>query len=111
MEPLKSLIPFAKWLLRIAAALVIYSLYFDTAIQFSFNSAEYFIALVAVIFAVLLLVGGFIKKPSMTVTSGLIIFLVSLIMLFLDGADLDSIITHSPTLAVGFYFMARGNRG
>ncbi len=110
MEPVKSFLPFGKWLLRIALALIIYIRYMDTTLTFSFNSAGYFISALLVIFGVLLLAGGFTKKSDLTVISGLLIFLLALIMIFIDGFTVSRLITHFPASAMGFYFMARGNK-
>ena len=112
MKPLKSLVPLAKWLLRIAVLAIVYQKYFDTAISFKFNNLSYFVSLLMVVFAALLFVGGFLKKPALTVVSGLIIFIVSLVVLFgLTGFNLNSILKIFPLAALGFYFLARGNMG
>ncbi|MBN2522978.1 MAG: hypothetical protein JXB24_06865 [Bacteroidales bacterium] len=111
MEPMKSLVPMAKWLLRIAVALIVYGAFLNTALSFSFSGAGYYFALAMVIFTILLLVGGFLKKSSMTVISGLVILVLSVILMFTGGISLGSIIANFATAAIGFYFMARGNLG
>ena len=111
MEPLKSLIPLAKWLLRIAMGLMVYSIYFHTFREFDVKSVSWFLSLLALLFAVFLLVGGFMKKNSLTVVSGMILFLVSLLMIFMGDIDIQGVIRNVPPAAIGFYFMARGNRG
>ncbi|MGD2033675.1 MAG: hypothetical protein PVF73_01365 [Bacteroidales bacterium] len=109
MEPIRSLVPLAKWLLRIAVALIVYTQFLSTALSFSFDNAYYFLALAMVIFAILLVVGGFLKKHSMTVISGLVLLVLSVILMFTGGISLASIIGNFTTAAIGFYFMARGN--
>jgi len=109
MNPIKSLVPTAKWLLKIAVVVIIYHKYFDFAAKFDFDSLEYFIALVMVIAAVALIVGGFTKKNQTTVLSGLVICILSVIMMFVDGFDLNSIMEQFAPAALGFYYMARGN--
>lgn len=101
----------AKWLLRIALAVLVYERYFDLLLNFDFSSVPWLISLLMVLFTVLLLAGGFAKKASLTVISGLLVALLSVIMIFFDGVDLGSIATHIAPAAIGFYFMARGNRG
>jgi len=110
MEPVKSFLPIAKWMLRLALALLIYIRYMDLVLGFSFDSAAYFIAAGLVIFGVLLVAGGFTKKSDLTVVSGLLIFLLALIMVFIDNFSVNRLITHFPVAAMGFYFMARGNK-
>jgi len=111
MEPVKSFLPFAKWLLRIALALLIYIRYFDLVETLKFDSAAYFISALLLIFGVLVLIGGFNKKSDLTVISGLLIFLLALIMVFVDGFSFNRLLIHFPVSAMGFYFMARGNKG
>ncbi len=111
MEPVKSFLPFGKWLLRIALAMIIYNQYMDTALTFSFNSAGYFLSAFLVIFGALLLIGGVTKKSDLTVVSGLLIFLLALIMIFIDGFTINRLLIHFPVSAMGFYFMVRGNKG
>lgn len=111
MEPMKSLMPIAKWLLRIAVALVVYSKFLGTVLSFSFKGSAYYVALLMVVFTILLLVGGFLKKSSVTVVSGLTILVVSLILMFSGGITIETIAANFITAAIGFYFMASGNKG
>ncbi len=111
MEPMKSLVPLGKWLLRITVALIIYTSFLDAALTFSFSGMVYFIALAMVIFAILLLVGGFLKKNSVTVISGLVILILSVILMFIDGISIGTVIGNFATASIGLYFMARGNLG
>lgn len=112
MRPLKSAVPLAKWLLRIALLGLVYQAYFNTFLEFSFNNAEYFFALILVVFAILLVLGGFLSKPSLTVVSGLIVFLVFIVLLFIKRINsLEGFINYFVPASIGFYFLARGNRG
>ncbi len=111
MEPLKSLLPLAKWMLRITAALLIYSLYFKILPEVDLTSVNWFISVLQVVFGILLLAGGFGKKSKLTVVAGLLIFILSVIMMFLGGVDLNSVIRHIAPASIGFYFMACGNKG
>jgi hypothetical protein len=111
MKPLKSFVPLAKTLLRITAAILIGALYFDRLTNPDLTSVYWFISVVIVIFSGLLLIGGFLKSASLTVVSGLIICILSIIMMFMHGIDIDALVTHIAPAAIGFYFLARGNRG
>jgi hypothetical protein len=113
MKPIKSLVPLAKWLLRIAALGIIYKEgHFDTAVTFSFNGLSYFIALLSVIFVIMLFIGGFLKNSNLTVVSGLLILTLSLIILFAQiGFSIPGLLSILPLGTIGFYFMARGNLG
>lgn len=112
MRPVKSMVPLAKWLLRIAVAAIVYLKYFDLAMVFSFKNLGCFVALAMVILAVLLIIGGFMKTAKLTVVSGLIIWIVCLVQLFgVESFTLNNLLGIFPTAAIGFYFMARGNKG
>jgi len=111
MNPIKSLVPVGKWLLRVAVAIVLYSYYFKMFEKFKFDSLEYIIAFVLVVCAVTIIVGGFLKNNTLTVVSGLVICALSVIMIFADGLEFDIILKHFVPAAIGFYFMARGNLG
>ena len=112
MKPLKSLVPIAKWLLRIAFAVIAYIGYFDNALAITNNAGlDNIIAFIVVVLAVLLLVGGFLNKASLTVISGLLIVFLFVFLMFYDGISIDSILEKITPAAIGFYFMARGNLG
>lgn len=112
MQPLKSGQVVAIWLLRIT--LVLY-LFFDNIYglrQINFDSIRFYLAFGFVIFAVLLLVGGFISKPGLTVISGLFIFLLSTYQIFLsfDGKIDAGLILYLFPLSIGFFFLCQGNK-
>ncbi|RPH32511.1 MAG: hypothetical protein EHM93_09140 [Bacteroidales bacterium] len=112
MQPLKSGQVIALWFLRITLALY---LFFDNIYslrQISFESLRFYIAFAFVIFAILLLVGGFLSKPGLTVISGLIIFLLSAYQLFVSyGGTFDvGLILYLFPLSIGFFFLCQGNK-
>lgn len=110
MKPKKGLLPLANWLLRISAALILFDYYFSQFERFSFNSLEYFIAFAMIISAAALIIGGFLRKHTVTVVSGLIICLLSVLMILLDGFTFDLFLMHFAPASLGFYFFARGNK-
>jgi hypothetical protein len=113
MKPVKSLVPLAKWLLRIAAIGIVYkSGDFATALTLSFKGISYFFSLAFVVFVVLLFIGGFLKNSNLTVLSGLLLLGLSLLVLFVQiGFSIPGLLSILPIATIGFYFMARGNLG
>lgn len=110
MKPIKSFIPFAKWLLRIAIAVFVYMNYFDTALTFSFRGLPYFVALSIVILAVLILIGGLLKGSTLTMISGFLLFAAVFVQLIMvSGFSVNGLIGIYPLAAIGFYFFASGN--
>jgi len=111
MNPIKSLVPTAKWFLRVSALIIIYNMHFELAATFDFNSLHYFISLILVITSVTLIIGGFSKNQLTTVLSGLAICIFSVIMMFIDDFNLYTLLEHFVPASLGFYFLARGNQG
>ncbi len=113
MKPVKSLVPIAKWLLRIAAMSIVYkSGHFDAALAFSFKGLSYFFSLAFAILVVLLFIGGFLKNSNLTVLSGLLLLALNLVVLFVQiGFSVPGLLGILPLATIGFYFMARGNLG
>ena len=110
MKPVKSLVPLSRWLLRLAAASIIYAGYFNIAIGFSFSGLGYFIALCMVVLGVMLVIGGITKDSTLTVVSGGLILLFCIIQLLaVNGFSLNGLAGFLPLAAISFYFMAGGN--
>ena len=113
MNPVKSLVPLAKWLLRLSAVAIVYSVGdVEIAIGFSFKGLAYLISLAYTVVAIMLLVGGFQRTARLTVISGLLLIIVSLIdLLFVMKFNVPNLLSIIPLSSIGFYFMARGNQG
>jgi hypothetical protein len=107
MKPVKLLAPVSNWLLRISLIYLLYVLYFDTCIKFSFNSLYYFIAFVMILFAVLFVIGSFMKNSGLTVISSLIIFILSVIVLFVGHLTWLKIFTNFTPIAISCYFLSQ----
>ena len=110
MEPIKGFMPIAGWLLRLSLGIVVYLHFFDTILTFSFNNLNYFMALLYIIFTILLIIGGLLKKNATTVISGMIIFILSIAMIFMGQVTLNKVLAYFLPATLGFYFMAAGNK-
>jgi hypothetical protein len=113
MKPVKSLVPLAKWLLRIAALGIVFkSGHFSTVIGLSFQGISFYFSLAFSILAVFLFVGGFLKNSNLTVMSGLLLLVLCIVVLLVQiGLSISGVLSILPLAAIGFYFMARGNLG
>lgn len=109
MEPIKKLSTIANWFLRIAVAIILYDFYFKLFEKFKFDSLEYIIAFLLIVCAAAIIVGGFLKKNMVTVISGLAICALSVLMIFVDGFEFDTLLKHFVPVAIGLYFIANGN--
>jgi len=111
MKPLKSAQPLAHWLMRIALSLYIILLFFSDLYPINLKSIQFYIALVSVLFAALLFVGGLLSKQTLTVLSGLVI---TAVFAYLFASSFSGIISHNTMLylmpsILGFYFFTKGN--
>jgi hypothetical protein len=111
MEPIKSLVPLAKWMLRVSLLVFVYVRYYETVMAFSFDSRSFYIALDMIVMSILLFVGGFFSSATLTVISGALIFLISVAQMFLGGISVDLMLSYFIPASLGFYFLARGNKG
>jgi hypothetical protein len=112
MKPFKSGSTLAVWLLRILILWMAYLYYFDVFKTFQFGVVNFWFAAAYVIFSVLLFTGGFVNKHTLTVISGLFLFLIPICRLIISGIPGDpvnSLFVYFIPLAVGFYFLTRGN--
>lgn len=111
MKPLKNGLNFANWLMRISLLILITVSFWKGATEFDFSSKIFYISLAFVVFGILLFVGGFVAKPTLTVISGLVLCLLSIYKIFLQfSGDFSSIVANFIMIAaVGLYFACAGN--
>ena len=111
MKPFKTGKGVANWLLRITLATAIYTLYVNILSTFAFTSLSFLIALGITIFGVLIIIGGFTAKPTLTVIAGLAITLITIykIIISFNGNFDHYLISQLIPLSIGFYFFTNGN--
>jgi hypothetical protein len=110
MKPIKSFLPFAKWLLRLSITLLVYLAYFDTFLTFEFKGLEYFVPFSIVVVTVMLLIGGLLKGNTLTMIAGFLLFAGVFVQLFaVSGFSTKGLIEIFPLTAMSFYFFAGGN--
>lgn len=113
MKPFRPVTSLAKWLLRIAIFAQAVISYFHIAQNFNFQSFTFYIAALFIIFSALLIIGGFFSKHSLTIISGLGIFLLSLYELFhvYEGSFLEQdFLIYFMMGALGLFFISQGNK-
>lgn len=109
MKPLKSFLPLAGWLLRFATAIIVYSRFWNTFQKFNLENIHFYISAILILGTFTLLIGGFTKRNTTTVLSGVAIFGVSVALIFLNGFTTGKLFENFVPAALGFYFVARGN--
>jgi hypothetical protein len=111
MKPFKSGLVIASWLLRITLVWFVYQQYFAPFTEFNVKTLEFYIQAMYVVFALLLVIGGLVKKPVVTVISGLFIFVLPVVQLIrsFPGEFQKHMLIYLIPLAIGFHFFASGN--
>lgn len=89
----------------------IYITYFKVFTDFGLKDFTFYMATAYLLFGILLLAGGFMQKPTLTVISGLVIFIlpiVQLIRVFPEEPG-QVMLQYLIPMAAGFFFFTSGN--
>lgn len=109
MKPFKVAVSLANWLLRLALAAYLIFTYWNSFTAFQLELTSFWYAAIYVVFAALLIIGGFIPEQALTVISGLIIMLLSVVLIFITYITFYSTLQYLLPATVGFYFFCKGN--
>lgn len=116
MKPIKNLEVASLWLLRIGIVFLFIAMYGKTIDNWAFDNYRWIINMVYLLSSVSLFIGGFVKKSTTTIISGLIIAAISIYQIVPIVAD-GKISFFDPTLfqyvllaGVGLLFSSVGNR-
>lgn len=111
MKPLKSGVTFSKWILRIALVVYLIAYYHATLFYFDFRDVTFIFALVYVLAAIFLFIGGFKKQDNITVYSSLLLLVVVAFNIYLDAVDgIYGVISHLLPLSIAIFFLTHGNK-
>jgi hypothetical protein len=113
MKPFKNGKFLAQWMMRITLVFFILVKFWPEFRTLHFADINFILSAIMIIFGTLLFVGGFLTKPSLTVLSALLIFLISvyLVIVNLNAGLHISFIFPLMILSVAFYFFTHGNKG
>ncbi len=111
MKPLKTTIPLSRWMLRICLTAFVFFTYFNTFMTMSFKSLGFYFAAIYIVFGALLMIGGFLPKHSLTVFSGLVIFILSVYQLIksFTGEINEYLLVYLLPASIAFFFLSTGN--
>jgi hypothetical protein len=112
MEPVRSLYALSTWLLRLALLVLVYIIFFTTLRSPDVNSLPFWIAAGFALFSMLLFVGGFMKKSSMTVISSLILMLgcIYKIVIYYAFDEGNFLAIYLVMGALSLFFFTNGNK-
>jgi len=112
MKPIKTLLPFSRWLLRILVLLWVILRNLEVIQGMNLENQHFYIALALVIFSILLFAGGFSSKPGLTVISALfltLIFIYKIYLGFVPQVNEQQVISFV-FLSISIYFMSSANK-
>lgn len=112
MKPFKFGQPIANWLLRLTLVVYILLLNFEKLYPINLNNSGFYFAAAFALFALALLLGGFLSKQTLTVFSGLAISILSTYFFIrgFNGTLTFTSLTNVIPAVLGFYFFSRGNK-
>jgi hypothetical protein len=112
MEPLRFAYPISNWLLRVALLIMIYMIFFGTYRNFNTSDYHTWIAVGFGLFAILLFIGGFMKKHTLTIISAILLTLGCCYKIFMHFAfGMDTFVAIWAIFgAITLFFAASGNR-
>jgi hypothetical protein len=116
MKPLKNLEIVSLWLLRIGIVFLFIAMYGKKVDNLAFDNYRWVINMVYLLSSVLLFIGGFLRKSTLTIVSGLILAAISVYQIVPIVAD-GKISFFDPTLfqfltltGLGLLFASVGNK-
>ncbi|MGE5384154.1 MAG: hypothetical protein ACM3PX_12055 [Omnitrophica WOR_2 bacterium] len=112
MKPIKTLLPFSRWLLRIIVLVWMIMHYSKTIQGLNVHDQNFYIALAFVLFSLLLFAGGFSSKTTLTVISALfltLLFIYSIYIHFIPAVTENQLIEFT-LLSVSIYFLSSANK-
>lgn len=111
MKPFASGKILAAWLLRIVMIYFIYQYYLKSVTDFQPREFDYYIGVSYVLFTLLLCIGGMVQKETLSVISGLVLFILPIVQLIREFPDniIKTGFMYLIPLAIGFTFFSYGN--
>ncbi|HOY32253.1 MAG TPA: hypothetical protein PKW80_10275 [Bacteroidales bacterium] len=112
MEPVKSFFPLSTWALRVAVLVLIYMIFFGTLSSPDLYNIDFLIAAGFALFGVLLFIGGFMNKSTMTMICALVLMLGCVYEIIMHyGFQKGKFVAIYFVLgAVNLFFFANGNK-
>lgn len=115
MKPITAALPIANWIFRGSILLYLILYYYDKIIVVNFTSFNDVLYFVYVLSALLLFIGGFLSKPTLSIISGVLLFLCTGYFMAMNLPDeftrvqIMRFLVYLWPAAVGLYFAGSGN--
>lgn len=111
MKPLKSTLPLSIWLIRISLALFILQMFWFDLKNLHLSEPAFIMAVLFNATGLMILLGGILSKPWLTIISGIFLFGLSVYKLFLiehEGLRLYGM-AYLLCASLGVFFFSNGN--
>ncbi|HLO92370.1 MAG TPA: hypothetical protein VK172_14490 [Lentimicrobium sp.] len=112
MKPIKTLLPFSRWLLRILMLGWLLMHNIQVVQGMDVHNQPFYIALGFILFGALLFAGGFSSKPGLTVISAIfltLLFIYKIYLSFVPQVTEGQLISFV-FLSIAIYFMSSANK-
>jgi len=111
MNPWKSITGLANWIMRIAIMLMIFAWFFQSFMNFNLNNPWFYMATAFVVLGVMLFVGGFLSKHSLTVFSAFGLLILSALQAYWSFNGITGVFAQWLLMgSVSLYFVTNGNK-
>ncbi|MCX7986558.1 MAG: hypothetical protein N2662_06440 [Bacteroidales bacterium] len=110
MKPIKSALGISVWLLRLSFLFMVAVTFGEEVLAFEYRGREFYFAAAYLILTLLIFLGGFSSKPTLTVLPGLLICLLSIytiVLQIMNGYN-ASLATMFMLCTLGFFFACKG---
>lgn len=115
MKPITAALKIANWVFRGSILLYLVLFYFETIKVVNFSSFKDVLCFVYVISGLLLFIGGFLSKPTLSIISGVVLFLCTMYFMFthfpndFTRGELISFLVYLWPAGIGLYFAGSDN--
>ena len=115
MKPIAAALPIANWMFRVSILAYLILSYYKQIIVVNFNSFTDVMFFVYVLSGLLLFIGGFLSKSTLTIISGMLLFLCTAYFMAthlpqeFTSAEILVFLVYLWPAGVGLYFAGSGN--
>ncbi len=116
MKPIAALLPVSTWIFRITLFFFLILRYGTQVKTIDFGRWKSIVLFAYIVSSILLIIGGFVKKSTLTIIAGILIAVLSLYFMYIhipEKFTIDALAAFSVYLfpfGIGLYFAAEGNK-
>ncbi|HNW90014.1 MAG TPA: hypothetical protein PKN48_10145 [Bacteroidales bacterium] len=112
MEPVKAFFSLSTWALRVAVLVLVYMIFYGPLSTLDFKNVDFLIAAGFALFSILLFIGGFMNKSTMTIiTSGILMLGCAYEIVMHYGFQKSRFVAvYFVFGAIALFFFANGNK-